>query len=186
MSMGTRLDPVSLHFVSRISRHVLAPVRLAAILLLAVWIGPVSLAQTDAFQLLKWAGAPAPAAAEAQVIPAGQALVLSPGTLLKLALADGIVVLGRFVGRTRLDSTLYAPRFARYARTSDFVPFALGETLSVSLRDGREWRAPFLGYGEMTVLLQNPDGEGVLRVPFEFAKQFRGAHGAWVEPKALT
>jgi hypothetical protein len=159
---------------------------LAAILLLAVWIGPVSFAQTDAWQLLKWAGAPATASAESQVIPAGQALVLAPGTMLRLTLADGSVVGGRFLGRTLLDSTLYAPRFASYARTSDFVPFALGETLSVSLRDGREWRAPFAGYGEMTVLLENPDGKGVWRVPFEFAKEFRGARGAWVQPKALA
>jgi hypothetical protein len=159
--------------------------RLAAILLLAVWLGPVSFAQTDAWQLLKWAGAPAPAAAESQVIPAGQALVLSAGTLLKLVLADGSVVEGRFLGRTLLDSTLYAKRFDRYAQTSAFVPFALGETLHVALHDGREWIAPFAGFGELTVLLENPDGLGVLRVPFEFAKEFRGANGAWVQPKAL-
>jgi len=167
-------------------RHVTTPIRLAAILLLAVWIGPVSFAQTDAWQLLKWAGAPESASANVQVIPAGQALVLAPGTMLTLSLADGSVVGGRFLGRTLLDSTLYASRFATYARTSDFVPFALGETLSVTLRDGREWRAPFVGYGEMTVLLANPGGAGVWRVPFEFAKEFRGAHGAWVQPKALA
>jgi hypothetical protein len=153
--------------------------------LLAVWLGPVSFAQTDAWQLLKWAGAPVPAAAETQVIPAGQAVVLTAGTSLKLWLADGSVVEGRFLGRTLLDSSLYAPRFARYAMSSRFVPFALGETLHVALRDGRQWTAPFIGYGEQTVLLQNPDGTGVMRIPFEFAREFRGANGAWVQPKAL-
>src|SRR5262245_45167029 len=118
---------------TRASRRFTASARTAAILLLFVWLGPVSFAQTELWQLLKWAGAPTLASAEQQVIPAGQALVLTPGTLLKLWLRDASVVEGRFLGRALLDSSLYASRFAAYARTSDFVPFALGETLRVSL-----------------------------------------------------
>jgi hypothetical protein len=112
--------------------------------------------------------------------------VLAPGTPLKLTLRDGSVVAGRFLGRALLDSALYAPRFAAYARTSDFVPFALGETLQVSLRDGREWTAPFAGYGELTLLFETHDSSGARRLPFEFAKEIRGANGAWVKPKALA
>ena len=170
----------------RSSRRFTASARAAAILLLIVWLGPVSFAQTDTWQLLNWAGAPAPASAEAQVIPAGQALVLEPGTQLKLWLRDESVVQGRFLGRALLDSSLYAPRFAAYARTSDFVPFALGESLRVSLRDGREWTAPFAGYGEMTLLLKGAEGSDPRRVPFEFVREVRGANGAWVQPKALS
>ena len=170
----------------RSSPRFTASARTAAILLLILWLGPVSFAQTDAWQLLTWAGAPARASAEAQVIPAGQALVLEPGTPLKLWLRDDSVVQGKFLGRALLDSSLYAPRFAAYARTSDFVPFAIGETLRVSLRDGREWSAPFAGYGEMTLLLKGAEGSDPRRVPFEFVREVRGANGAWVQPKALT
>ena len=170
----------------RPSRRFTASARASAILLLLVWLGPVSFAATDTWQLLRWAGAPAPASAETQVIPAGQALVLEPGTPLKLWLRDDSVVQGKFLGRALLDSSLYAPRFAAYARTSDFVPFALGETLRVSLRDGREWSAPFAGYGEMTLLLKGAEGSDPRRVPFEFVREVRGANGAWVQPKALT
>ena len=170
----------------RSSRRFTASARTAAILLLFVWLGPVSFAQTDTWQLLKWAGAPSPASADAQIIPAGQALVLAPGTMLKLWLRDESVVEGRFLGRALIDSSLYGPRFDAYARTSDFVPFALGETLRVSLRDGREWSAPFAGYGEMTLLLKGTEGSDPSRVPFEFIREVRGANGAWVQPKALT
>ena len=190
MAHGSDLAPSSAVCVARVPRRHLrqftAPARLTGILLLVVWLGPVSFVQTEAWQLFRWAGAPAPVSADQQVIPARQALVLAPGTPLKLHLRDGSVVDGRFLGRALLDSALYAPRFAAYARTSDFVPFALGETLQVSLRDGREWTAPFAGYGELTMLLDAHDGSGPRRLPFEFAKEIRGAGGAWVNPKALA
>ena len=140
------------------------PTRLAALLLLMVWVGPVTIVQTDSWQLLSLVGAPERASAASQEIPAGKAMLLEPKTPLKLHLRDGSVVEGRFLGRTLLDSALYAPRFAAHARTSSYVPFALSETLRVSLRDGREWTAPFAGYAELTLLLRGPDGP--LRVPF--------------------
>ena len=184
--MALRIFAFARPWSIRSSRRFTASARTAAILLLIVWLGPVSFAQTDTWQLFMWAGAPTAASAEAQVIPAGQALVLEPGTPLKLWLRDESVVQGKFLGRALLDSSLYAPRFAAYARTADFVPFALGETLRVSLRDGREWSAPFAGYGEMTLLVKGAEGSDPRRVPFEFVREVRGANGAWVQPKALT
>jgi hypothetical protein len=119
------------------------------------------------------------------VIPAGQALILEPGTPLKLRLRDGSVVEGRFLGRTLLDSALYVPRFEAHMRSTNDVPLSLGETLHVVLHDGREVTAPFVGYGELTLLLLGPDGY-VLRVPFEFAKTVHRANGDRVEPSALA
>src|SRR5438132_2023194 len=151
--------------------------RFAAILLLLVWVGPVTLEQTDSWRLLRLVGAPERASAETQVIPAGMAMLLQPKTILRLRLRDGSVLEGRFLARTLLDSTLYASRFAARGRSSSFVPFALGETLHVSLRDGREWTAPFAGYAELTMLLRSPDGPEYLRVPFESAREISGANG---------
>src|SRR5436309_1989619 len=93
------------------------PVRLAGMLLLLVWVGPVTFVQTDSWQLLKWAGAPERASAEPRVIPAGKAMLLEPGTLLKLRLRDGSALEGRFLGRTLLEPALYVPRFLAYVRT---------------------------------------------------------------------
>jgi len=165
--------------------------RLAAVLLLAVWVGPVSFVQTDAWSLLSWAGAPGRAAAttsddERHVIPAGGALTLQPGTRLDLRLKDGTVVHGRYLGRTLVDSAVYAPRFEAYARSSADARFALGETLRVRLRDGREWTSTFAGYAEQTLLLVNPDSAGRLRVPFEFARTVRRANGEEVDPQELA
>lgn len=162
------------------------PARLAGVLLLLVWVGPVTFIQTDSWQLLKLVGAPERASADSRVIPAGRAMLLEPGTPLKLHLRDRSVLEGRFLGRTLLDSALYAPRFAAKTRSSSYVPFALGETLRVSFRDGREWTAAFAGYGEMTLLLRSPDGPEYLRVPFEFAREIRRANGDRVEPKTLA
>jgi len=159
--------------------------RLAAILLLFTWLGPVTMTQTDAWQLLKWAGAPVPATASASIVAAGDAVVLEAGVPLKLRLRDGSVVNGRFLGRTLLDAALYAPRFAARAQTSSWVPFALGETLRVSLRDGRRLTAPFTGYGELSVLLANASGGSDLRIPFEFAKEIQRADGEPVAPRDL-
>jgi len=159
--------------------------RLAAILLLFTWLGPVTMTQTDAWQLLKWAGAPVPATASASIVAAGDAVVLEAGVPLKLRLRDGSVVNGRFLGRTLLDAALYAPRFAARAQTSSWVPFALGETLRVSLRDGRRLTAPFTGYGELSVLLANVSGGSDLRIPFEFAKEIQRADGEPVAPRDL-
>jgi len=102
-----------------------------------------------------------------------------------LRLRDGSVVEGRFLGRTLLDPALYAPRFAARALTSSWVPFALGETLRVSLRDGRSLTAPFTGYGELSVLLANMTGGSDLRIPFEFAKEIQRADGDRIAPKNL-
>jgi len=160
--------------------------RLAGVLLLIVWVGPVTFVQSDAPRLLQWIGAPGRAAAWPRVIAAGEALVLEPCTPLELRLRDGSVVRGRFLGRALLEDSLYARRFAARSRTSSYAPFALGETLRVSLRDGREWTLPFAGYGELVLLLHRPDGAGPLRVPFEFLSEIRGSNGERVEPRTLA
>ena len=151
--------------------------RLAAVLMLFFWIGPVTMAQTDLWQLLRWAGAPAPAAATESIVGAGDAVELQPGVKMRLSLKDGSVVNGRFLGRTLLDSALYAPRFLARAQTSDWVPFALGETLRVALRDGRQIVSAFTGYGELSLLLAGLAGGADLRIPFEFAKEILRADG---------
>jgi len=153
------------------------PVRLAGVILLLVWVGPVTFVQTDTWRLLQLVGAPGPASAGSQVIPAGKALVLAPKTSLKLHLRDGSVVEGRFVGRTLLDPTRYASRFEDHVRSSVYVPLMLDEPLQVTLRDGREWTAPFAGYGELSVLLRSPDGSEHLRVPVESLSEVRRSNG---------
>lgn len=167
-------------------RNLKRPTRLAAIFLLLVWVGPVTLVQTDSWQLLKVGAAEAGRLEDPPVIDPGKAMSLEPGTPLTLHMRDGSVLKGRFLGRTLLDSALYAQRFEEYARSSSYVPFALGETLRVSLRDDREWTAPFAGYGELTLLLRNPDGSQNLRIPFEFAREIHRANGDQVEPRALA
>ena len=162
------------------------PARLAGLFLLFVWVGPVTFVQTDAWQLPRLAGNPETASADSRVVAAGNALLIDPGTILRLRLRDGTVLKGRFLGRTLLDSTMYAPRFETHVRSSSYVLLAIGETLRVSLRDGREWTAPFAGYGELTLLLRHPDGSQVLRVPFEFAREIRRENGERVEPRALA
>jgi hypothetical protein len=152
-----------------------------------VWVGPVNFVQTDTWRLLKWAGGPASAAAESRVIPPGHALVLEAGTLLTLRLYDGSVVHGRFLGRALLDSTHYHPRFRAHSAEPLFdAPFALGETLLVSLREGRELIGAFAGYGELSLLLRSADVPDYVRVPFESARQFRRLNGDVIEPRSLT
>lgn len=177
--------PASFHASSGRRRHFKLSARVAAMLLLAVWFGPVTFVQTDSWRVLRVLGAPGRAAADSQVIPAGTAVHLAPKTQLKLHLRDGRVLEGRFVERTLLDPALYAERFADKARSSAYMPFALGETLSVTLQDGREWTAPFAGYSELTLLLRDPAGGDYLRVPFEFAKMIHRADGDSVEPGTL-
>src|SRR4030095_11951112 len=160
--------------------------RMPAVLLLLVWVGPVTFDQTDTWRLLQWAGAPGSASAESQVIPAGMAMILDPGTRLALRLRDDRVARGRFAGRVLLDSDVYASRFESRSESSGFAPFELGEMLEVSLADGREWTGPFAGYAERSLLLENPDGEGYRRVPFESATEIRVADGVSVEPGALA
>ena len=156
--------------------------------LLVIWVGPVSFVQTDAWQIEALGGAPRQAGAAAQispdVIPPGRALFLDPGTYLELRLKDGTRLAGRYFGRALLDSATYAPRFEARSRTSSYAPFALGETLRVVLRDGREWTKPFAGYAEQSLLLRGPDGP--LRVPFEFAKLIQRAGGEEVDTRALS
>jgi hypothetical protein len=67
------------------------PTRLAAILLLWVWVGPVTFAQTDSWRLLEVVGTPERASAESQVIPAGMAMAIEPNTVLMLHLRNGMV-----------------------------------------------------------------------------------------------
>ena len=161
------------------------PTRLAAILLLWVWVGPVTFAQTDSWRLLEVVGTPERASAESQVIPAGMAMAIEPNTVLMLHLRNGMVREGRFVRRTLLDSTLYAARFAAHARWSSFLPIALGETVSVSLVDGRQYSGGFLGYGELTLLLRSSDATQDVRIPFESTTEIRRANGDPIEPSDL-
>ena len=161
-------------------------VRMAAVGLLLVWVGPVTFDQTDAWLPLRLLGAPERARATASVVPAGEAAKLEPGTRVKLRLRDGDVVRGRYLGRTLLDSARYAARFSARAGSSSPLPFALGETLQVKLKDDREWRAPFAGFGQLSLLLSGPDGSSPRRVPFEFAQEIRRADGRSVEPKDLA
>ena len=170
---------------TRRRRRITPATRTAAMFLLLVWFGPVTFVQTDSWSLLAWTGAPRTASADVKVIPAGHAIELEPGTLIKLHLRDGRVVEGQYVGRALLDSALYAKRFEEKSRGSAYVPLAMGETLHVALRDGREWIAPFAGYAELTLLLQNPDSAGYLQVPFEFAKGIQRANGDPVDPAEL-
>jgi len=114
------------------------------------------------------------------------AVILQPNAFLKLFLHDGSSFEGRFLARTLLDSASYAPRFAAHTRSSSYVPLAIGETLQVSLRDGREETARFAGYGELTLLLRSPEGGDFLRVPFESALEIRRATGDRVEPRDLA
>ena len=153
--------------------------------MLVVWVGPVTFVQTDSWELLRWLGAPEGASAESQVIPTGTAILLEPQTPLKLRLRDGSVFEGRFPRRALLDSTVYASRFEAHTLSSPFVPFSLSETLHVSLRDDREWTAPFAGYGELTLLLRSPEG-ALLRAPFEFVSEIRRTNGDRVEPVDLA
>jgi len=168
------------------------PSRFAAILLLLVWVGPVTLVETDSWTLLRLLGSPGRAAAESETIPAGHALLLDPGTPIKLKMRDGSKLLGRFLGRTLLDSSLYVSRFETYAGSSGYVPLKRGEMLHIELRDGRDVSAAFAGYAELTLLLAFPEGlEGAegstfLRVPFEFARDIRHANGAPVDPADLA
>ncbi len=155
-------------------------------LLLLMWVGPVGFVQTDSWRLLKWAGAPRPLAADSPLIPAGQAVSMTPGTQLELHLRDGTTLHGRFLGRTLLDSVGYAQRFAARVSSSSHTPFAWGETLRVALRDGRAWAAPFVGYGELSLLLRGPDGAAPVRVPFESAREIRRANRDRIPPKDLA
>jgi hypothetical protein len=103
-----------------------------------------------------------------------------------LHLKDGTVVHGRFLGRALLDSAVYAARFAAFVRASGDPRFALGETLTVRLRDGREWASPFAGYAEQTLLLADADSARRVRVPFEYARAIRRTSGEEIEPAALA
>lgn len=168
------------------SRALPRAARRAGLFLLALWVGPVTVVQTDAWPLLRGVGAPERADAESRRIPAGQAIVLQPGTFLRLRLRDDTRVEGKFLGRVVLDSARYAPRFAEHARTSEWVPFALGESLHVSLKDRSQRSGRFVGYGELTLLLENPEGASPVRVPFEFAREIQRANGERVDPAALA
>lgn len=173
-------------FMTRRRRRFLPPVKVAGVLLLVSWLGPVTFVQTDAPRILRWVGAPGSASAYPRVIPAGQAMVLAPGTLVELRLEGGRIVDGRFLGRALLEDSLYAERFVARSIASSFAPLVLGESLFVTLLDGREWRLPFAGYGELSLLLEHPDAPEPLRVPFEFTAGILRSNGERVEPKDLS
>jgi len=175
----------TVRLLPRSRRRLIGTGRMAAVLFLMLWLGPVTMAQTDFWQILEWAGAPAPATATSSIVAAGDAVVLAPGVPMRLSLRDGSVVSGRFLGRTLLDSALYRPRFLARSEASSWVPFALGETLLVALRDGRAITEAFTGYGELSLLLANLSGGADLRIPFEFADSIRRADGSHVAPKDL-
>jgi hypothetical protein len=185
LEMGRVPTEQPLHTPRRRPSRIATSARLAAVLLLFTWLGPVTMTQTDAWQLFKWAGAPASATASASIVAAGDAVVLESGVQMRLSLRDGSVVHGRFLGRTLLDPALYAPRFESRALSAGWVPFALGETLRVSLRDGRKLAAPFSGYGELSMLFASLTGGSDVRIPFEFAKEIRRADGERIAPKDL-
>jgi len=85
-----------------------------------------------------------------------------------------------------MGDSLYARRFSARAGASSAALPALGETLHVSLSDGREWTLPFAGYVELALLLRNPDQREPLRVPFELASGIQRANGDWIEPGELA
>lgn len=153
----------------------------SAILLLLLWVGPVSFVQGEGGALLALLGAPPSAHSANDLFGEDEAVVLQPGTPIEFRLRNGRTVRGLYLGRSVLDSTEYAPRFA----AAPPGPLALGETLHVTLHDGREWIAPFEGYGELSLLMRAADGQRV-RVPFEFARTIAHADGQRVEPKQLT
>jgi hypothetical protein len=161
--------------------------RTAAVLLLATWFGPVSFEQTA--PLLRGAVAPAGAAvgtlADQDVLPAGEGLILAPGTPIELHLRNGSVVRGRFLGRTLQDSAAYAGRFAARASETGDAPVELGETLRVVTLDDRESVAPFAGWAEMALLLRGPADAPVLHVPFEFTRSIVRADGSPVDVAQL-
>lgn len=156
--------------------------RITALALVILWIGPVTFGPAGSLApLLGW-GAPPTARAGASLVAPGEAAVLDPGAKLKLRLRDGSSIEGRFLGRALLDSAHYAMRFAAHTDSDDYVPFVLGETLRVSLRDGRERTAAFAGYGERSLLVSGREGLGDMRVPVEFIRAIRHADG---RPEAL-
>lgn len=157
--------------------------RLVGVFLLMIWVGPVTLVQTDVLRSFDVGGA-RNASAESQIIPAGKAMYLEPGMKLQLHLRDGRVVEGRLRGRSLLDATTYAPRFA--ARSSDDAPLAWGETLRVVPRHGRERTAVFAGYAELTLLLQESKRTEPIRLPFESLAGVVRTNGERIEASRLV
>lgn len=161
--------------------------RSAALLLLVTWFGPVSFEQ--AVPLLHGGASPAVAAvgsiADASVVPAGEALVLAPGTPIELHLRSGRVLRGRFLGRALQDSAAYAERFAASASSAEDGALSLGDSLRVVTLDGRVTTAAFAGWAEMALLLRGPADAPVLHVPFEFADSLMRADGSLVDLELL-
>lgn len=155
--------------------------RFSAVMLLLLWVGPVSFVQVEGGALLSLLGAPQPARSANDLVSEGEAVLLQPGTPLELQLRSGRKVRGQFLGRSVLDSAEYARRFA----AAPPGPLAMGETLHVTLHDDREWVAPFEGYGELSLLLRATDGQRI-RVPFGFARTIARADGQSIEPRKLT
>lgn len=188
-TMASQHEPPSLPHVSsrRPFLSLRRVTRTAALLLLATWFGPVSFEQ--ALPLLHGGVTPAGAAvgsiSDASVVPAGEALVLTPGTPIELHLRGGRVLRGRFLGRALQDSAAYAERFAARASSAGDGTILLGDSLRVVTLDGRVTTAAFAGWAEMAVLLRGPEDAPVLHVPFEFADSLMRADGSLVDLELL-
>jgi len=133
-----------------------------------------------------WLGAPNSATAGASLISPGKAVILEPGARLKLRLRDQSRVEGRYLGRALLDSALYATRFAEHMLASSFAPLALGETLQITLRDGRDRTAAFAGYGDRSLFMSGSPGTEPVRVPIESIDGIRHANDREVDLKVLS
>lgn len=162
------------------------PTRAAAVVLLAVWLGPVTIAQTDLAGIADFFGYPAPALADSRIVDTGQAVEIEPGAHVMMKLRDGTNIDGRFLGRALMDSARYAERFQTHALSASNGPIALGETLSVTMRDGTTRTAAFAGYGELSLLLRDPLAAAPFAVPFEFAASVHNSSGESIDLKALA
>jgi len=158
--------------------------RHAAIAVLVLCLAPMTLVVTGCCTLasLIIVGATRP---RPHVIPAGEAMRLTPGRDVALHLRDGSTVSGPFRGRTLLESDTYARRFAERERSGAWTPFTLGESIQVELVDGRTLAAPFAGYAMRALLLRPDANQEPVRVPFDSTRSVRGPGGAAISPDSL-
>lgn len=147
----------------RIARRI----RASALTLLILWIGPVTFGPGGSCgPLLEW-GVPTRASAVQNLVAPRSMATLDPGVRVKLRMRNGTVIQGRYMGRDLLEPEIYAERFAEHAASATYAPLQLGETLHVSLQDGRQRSGPFAGYGDRSLIMSGPDDTGPIRVPVE-------------------
>ena len=158
--------------------------RWAATALLVLMLGPLAMSVSGCFTLAAMMAASA-ANSSQHLVPAGDAAHLEPGRELKLHLRNGGTIEGRFRGRTLLAPEVYEPRFAARAAGGGWVPFALGETLTVDLVDGGRRIGTFRGYGMRSLVLQAPTDSVAVRLPFGSARAIRRAGGGTVSIDSL-